>query len=166
MSHLLICRHEIYEGYKGQRQACPDAVKEAVPRLQRLLDAMAIPYIQARAACGCSFHFCLFVDAMAIPYIQVQYAALLALAERLGHNRAAQAACWLRRPSRPSSWGAATCRPLCQQLGSRRMRHPLPLPNAGAVRPGWAQQCIAYLTGSSIPLCWVVCRCQVWRRMM
>lgn len=42
------CRHEIYEGYKGQRAACPDAVKEAVPRLQRLLDAMAIPYIQVR----------------------------------------------------------------------------------------------------------------------
>lgn len=36
----------MYEGYKGQRAACPDAVKEAVPRLQRLLDAMAIPYIQ------------------------------------------------------------------------------------------------------------------------
>lgn len=39
----------MYEGYKGQRAACPDAVKEAIPRLQRLLDAMAIPYIQVGA---------------------------------------------------------------------------------------------------------------------
>lgn len=45
---LRCCRHEIYEGYKGQRQACPDAVKEAVPRLQALLKAMAIPVIQVR----------------------------------------------------------------------------------------------------------------------
>ncbi|EFN53820.1 hypothetical protein CHLNCDRAFT_136540 [Chlorella variabilis] len=39
-------RHEMYEGYKGQRQACPDAVKEAIPRLLQLLKAMAIPVIQ------------------------------------------------------------------------------------------------------------------------
>lgn len=39
-------RHEMYEGYKGQRQACPEAVKEAVPRLLQLLKAMAIPVIQ------------------------------------------------------------------------------------------------------------------------
>lgn len=35
----------MYEGYKGQRQACPDAVKEAVPRLQHLLRAMGVPVI-------------------------------------------------------------------------------------------------------------------------
>jgi 5'-3' exonuclease len=42
----LVRRHEMYEGYKGQRQACPEAVKEAVPRLVQLLKAMAIPVIQ------------------------------------------------------------------------------------------------------------------------
>ena len=35
----------MYEGYKGQRQACPDAVKEAIPRLQHLLKAMGVPII-------------------------------------------------------------------------------------------------------------------------
>lgn len=39
-------RHELYEGYKGQREACPAEVKEAIPRLQQLLRSMAIPYIQ------------------------------------------------------------------------------------------------------------------------
>lgn len=39
-------RHEMYPAYKGQRTACPDEVKEAIPRLQQLLTAMAIPYIQ------------------------------------------------------------------------------------------------------------------------
>jgi hypothetical protein len=55
--HHVQCRHEIYEGYKGQRQACPDAVKAAVPRLQALLKAMAIPVIQvgpAPTTCGWS----------------------------------------------------------------------------------------------------------------
>ena len=40
------CRHEIYEGYKGQRASCPEEIKEAIPRLQQLLRAMAIPFIQ------------------------------------------------------------------------------------------------------------------------
>ena len=40
----------MYEGYKGQRQACPDAVKEAIPRLLQLLKAMAIPVIQVGTA--------------------------------------------------------------------------------------------------------------------
>ncbi|PSC70053.1 DNA polymerase I [Micractinium conductrix] len=39
-------RHEIYEGYKGQRASCPEEIKEAIPRLQQLLRAMAIPFIQ------------------------------------------------------------------------------------------------------------------------
>lgn len=43
-------RHELYEGYKGQREACPTEVKEAIPRLQQLLRSMAIPYIQVSAA--------------------------------------------------------------------------------------------------------------------
>ena len=45
-------RHELYEDYKGQRQACPEPVKEAVPRLQQLLAAMAIPVIQVGGAGG------------------------------------------------------------------------------------------------------------------
>lgn len=39
-------RHEIYEGYKGQRQSCPDEIREAIPHLLGLMKAMAIPVIQ------------------------------------------------------------------------------------------------------------------------
>ena len=42
----------MYEGYKGQRQACPDAVKEAVPRLQHLLKAMGVPVISVSGGVG------------------------------------------------------------------------------------------------------------------
>ena len=42
----------MYEGYKGQRQACPDAVKEAVPRLQHLLRAMGVPVISVGGWAG------------------------------------------------------------------------------------------------------------------
>ena len=38
------CRHELYQGYKGQRTPMPDEIRAALPRLYETVSLMGVPH--------------------------------------------------------------------------------------------------------------------------